>query len=73
MPIRGAFAVITASLCVALPASPALADYKQSRLWFESPPEIERNQIQSGLILVGLCDGLVDGEFGPSTNTAILV
>ena len=72
MIFRAALAAFMTFWFAILTNFPALGDYRQSRIWFESLLELERNRIQSELILVGLYDGLVDGEIGPNTNAAIL-
>ncbi|HHY51491.1 MAG TPA: hypothetical protein GYA10_17290 [Alphaproteobacteria bacterium] len=63
----GAFLV-----CLTLVWSGAtLADYNQSKAWFESLTPEERAETQSSLTLLGYYTYLVDGQFGNGTYEAI--
>lgn len=57
---------IVALISFAVP-SPAVADFAQSKGWFEARPPDQRIVIQASLVLTRLYNGLIDDQFGPGT------
>lgn len=51
--------------------SAAVADFRESKIWFNSLTEDQREDLQADLILLGFYNALVDSIFGPSTYLAI--
>lgn len=61
------------SLFIALSSiGPALADFEQSKAWFEALSADERTETQANLILLGYYEYLVDGQFGTGTYQALV-
>lgn len=56
---------------VLMPASFARADFAQSERWFITLPDDDRFLLQANLVLLGLYDKFVDGEFGNGTYGAL--
>lgn len=66
-------AVVFVSLLLTLFSSGlALADFDQSKAWFEALPADERAETQANLILLGYYEYLVDGQFGTGTYQALV-
>jgi hypothetical protein len=55
-----------------LSAAPALAGVDESRTWFESLPEEDRESVQYDLVLLGHYKFIIDRQFGENTYQAIL-
>ncbi len=60
-----------ALLVLILGATASRADYASSERWFNALDDQDRFIVQVNLVLVGLYDRYVDGEFGPGTFQAI--
>lgn len=56
----------------ALISTVAQADFKQSQSWFERMSVDQRADIQGNLVLLAHYGGMVDGEFGVNTYSAIV-
>lgn len=67
--MRGILFVL--SLLLALTPLAASASFDTSRQWFDRLSAEQRSDIQTGLILLGHYDFLVDGQFGRATFDAI--
>lgn len=50
----------------------AKADVPESQSWFSALDQNDRVIVQADLVLLGLYDALVDGDFGPSTFKALM-
>lgn len=63
---------ILASLLIILLAGPAHADYRLSEVWFSGLEIDDRADLQGNLVLLAHYGGMVDGEFGPGTYSAVV-
>ena len=63
--------VLLGMAVVVAPGS-AIAGYAESRAWFEALAPLDRDIVQTNLVLIGKYDGLIDGNFGQGTYAALL-
>lgn len=70
--MRSAVILVFGLLISLLAVSPSLADFEQSKAWFETLSADERSETQANLILLGHYQYLVDGQFGTGTYQALV-
>lgn len=70
--MRNALAIIFGMVLGLLAAMPAWASIEDSRTWFESLTEEEREGVQYDLVLLGHFQFIIDRQFGENTYQAIV-
>ena len=68
---RAIFFTLSCILSIIILSFPAYAAYAESRTWFNSLTDSQKSQLQANLILMGFYNGLIDGDFGQGTYSAL--